>query len=468
MERNADRYIFPLILLIATDLFAFSSAFMCAYIFRFSSLVTWLSPPVDYPSTLLYFKLSLFISFVGIVCFDRFGFYRYRFGLNRYVTVTGLVVAVVVTFVFVMAALFNYRGASFSRLTIALAVPMTATIAVGMHFVVRQIHELMIRSGVGFTRTVLLASHDACRVMLDRLLANRGSEYQVVGVIETGDRVGFGKDLDIPILGRLKDLDRLLDTKSINHILVAIDGEEYDTVLRVIRECRKRNVRLELVPELFEALALHTNVEELGYAPIIALGETPLEGAAQYAKRVMDLVVGSVMLVVSAPIIAFIALLIKLDSKGSILFVQERVGIDGRTFKMYKFRSMVQDAEADTGPVWATADDPRRTKVGKWIRRYNLDELPQLFNVILGDMSIIGPRPERPYFVNEFKESIPRYMRRHMVKSGITGWAQVNGWRGDTSVDERTHCDIYYVENWSFLFDLRILWQTLSSFKNAY
>jgi exopolysaccharide biosynthesis polyprenyl glycosylphosphotransferase len=250
--------------------------------------------------------------------------------------------------------------------------------------------------------------------------------------------------------------------------VVAPNGEEYNTLLRVIRECRSRGIRFEMVPELFEAMALHMDVEELGYAPIIALGETPLEGPARFTKRIMDLVIALVALVVSAPIMALIAALIKLDSKGTVLFVQERVGNDGQTFRMYKFRSMVQDAEANTGPVWATADDPRRTKVGKWIRRYNLDELPQLLNVVLGDMSIVGPRPERPYFVNKFKESIPRYMRRHMVKSGITGWAQVNGLRGDTSVLERTFYDIYYVENWSLLFDLRILWRTLLSFKNAY
>jgi exopolysaccharide biosynthesis polyprenyl glycosylphosphotransferase len=468
MKLHRDRYIFPLILLVAADLFIFSLAFMCAYAFRFSPLMTWLFPPVAYPSALLYFRLSLFIALVGIICFDRFGFYQYRFGLNRYVSVTALIVAVVVTYVFVMAALFNYRGAFFSRLTVALALPVTATLAVGMHFAARHLHDYMIRSGVGFIRTVLLGDPDSCRIVVDRLRANRGSEYQVVGVIDTTHGTHLGKGLTVSILGQVEDLHRILDRESISHVVVAPNGEEYNTLLRVIRECRRRRIRFEMVPELFEAMALHMDVEELGYAPIIALGETPLEGPARFTKRIMDLVIAFVALVVSAPIMALIAALIKLDSRGTVLFVQERVGNDGQTFRMYKFRSMVQDAEANTGPVWATADDPRRTKVGKWIRRYNLDELPQLLNVVLGDMSIVGPRPERPYFVNKFKESIPRYMRRHMVKSGITGWAQVNGLRGDTSVQERTFYDIYYVENWSLLFDLRILWRTLLSFKNAY
>ncbi|MFH1742446.1 MAG: sugar transferase, partial [bacterium] len=444
MKRPGDRYILPLLFLLTADLLAFSSALMVAYALRFSDLMTWLIPPVDHPAALLYLRLSLFIALVGIICFDRFGLYQYRYGLKRYASVTGLVVAVIVTYVFVMAALFNYRGASYSRMTIALAVPTTATLVVGVNLLCQQVYDLMIRRGIGFIRTVLLGDPEKCAVVLDRLQANRGSEYQVVGVIDTSHHSRGVNDLSVPVLGKLEDLDRLLNSQSFDHILVGPNGDDPDTVLRVVRECQNRNVRFEVVPELFDTLTLHMNIEELGHLATIALGETPLEGPARFMKRMMDLVVASVMLLVSAPLMTIIAILIKLDSKGNILFVQERVGNDGQTFRMYKFRSMFRDAESDTGPVWATADDPRRTKVGKWIRRYNVDELPQLFNVLLGDMSIIGPRPERPYFVNKFKESIPRYMRRHMVKSGITGWAQVNGLRGDTSVEERTQYDIYY------------------------
>ncbi len=469
VERDGDRYVLPLLVLITVDLIAFSSALMTAYALRFSPMVSWVFPPVEYPTSLIYFKLSLFVALVGVICFDRFGLYRFRFGMNRYVGPTGLVVAVVVTYVFVMATLFNYRGYSFSRLTVGLSIPITATFVVLTDLLIRQVYYVMVQGGVGFARTAIVGEPEYCRAVLDHLRATRGSEYQVLGIIDTTNRRGSLKDLVVPILGKFKDIDQIVRAKTINHLIVAGDATDQKTMFGVVEQCRQGKYRFEVVPELFDALSLKMSVEELGEVPTVTFGETPLEGpVARTLKRSVDVLFSSVALMVSGPVMLLIAALIRLDTKGNILFVQERVGSDGKTFKMFKFRSMVHDAEADTGPVWATADDPRRTRVGKWIRRYNVDELPQLINVLLGDMSVVGPRPERPHFVNQFKETIPQYMRRHRVKSGITGWAQVNGLRGDTSVEERTFYDLYYVDNWSFLFDLRILWKTLSSFKNAY
>ena len=179
-------------------------------------------------------------------------------------------------------------------------------------------------------------------------------------------------------------------------------------------------------------------------------------------KRGMDAVLGSVLLAALSPFFAAIAALIKLrGGKGPVLFMQDRISVDGKTFKMYKFRSMTEDAEKETGPVFAQPEDPRRTAIGVWLRKFNLDELPQLINVVLGDMSLVGPRPERPPFVQQFKERIPQYMLRHRVKSGITGWAQVNGWRGNTSIEKRIEYDLYYIENWSLLLDIKILILTL-------
>jgi exopolysaccharide biosynthesis polyprenyl glycosylphosphotransferase len=182
-------------------------------------------------------------------------------------------------------------------------------------------------------------------------------------------------------------------------------------------------------------------------------------------KRVMDVGLGSAALVfftIVVPVFPVVALLIKLfGGKGPVFLRQERMTLDGKTFQIFKFRTMVDEAERDTGPVWASPEDPRRTKLGIWLRRFNLDELPQLINVVLGDMSLVGPRPERPPFVAQFKERIPQYMRRHRVKSGITGWAQVNGWRGNTSIEKRIEYDLYYIENWSLLLDLKILLLTL-------
>jgi exopolysaccharide biosynthesis polyprenyl glycosylphosphotransferase len=204
---------------------------------------------------------------------------------------------------------------------------------------------------------------------------------------------------------------------------------------------------------------------------LISVGRTPLEGWNRMLKRSLDVTLSSAGLVLLSPVLTLLAIMIKLDSAGSVFFRQERLGRDGRRFVQLKFRSMGRDAESKTGPVFATEDDPRRTKIGTILRRYNLDELPQLFNVMKGDMSLVGPRPERQFFVDKFKEGIPRYFLRHKVKSGITGWAQVNGLRGNTSIEERTKYDLFYVENWSLAFDIKILLLTLKdwfSSKNAY
>ena len=188
-------------------------------------------------------------------------------------------------------------------------------------------------------------------------------------------------------------------------------------------------------------------------------------------KRVFDFVFSAAVLVAGAPVFFVIALAIKLSSKGPVFYKQERMGLDGRVFQLYKFRSMRMDAEAQTGAVWAKENDPRRTKVGAFLRRTNVDELPQFYNVLRGEMSVVGPRPERPVFIEKFRKQIPKYMLRHKAKAGLTGWAQVNGWRGDTDLQRRIECDLFYVENWSFWLDLRIIWMTLfstASRKNAY
>jgi exopolysaccharide biosynthesis polyprenyl glycosylphosphotransferase len=198
------------------------------------------------------------------------------------------------------------------------------------------------------------------------------------------------------------------------------------------------------------------------------MGETPLSGSSLVLKRIIDLVGSSCLILVCAPFWCLLAVLVKLESKGPVFYSQERVGHDGRTISVLKFRSMREGAETETGPVWAVREDPRRTRLGAWMRKYNVDETPQFLNVFRGEMSLVGPRPERPHFVNQFKEDIPSYLKRHMVKSGITGWAQVNGLRGDTSIEERTRYDMWYIQNWSLLLDLRILAKTLFAHENAH
>ena len=218
---------------------------------------------------------------------------------------------------------------------------------------------------------------------------------------------------------------------------------------------------MRLIPDLLHVLTLRSSVEELDGLPLINLRESPMVGWAAVQKRAFDAIVASGLLLVLAPLLALAGLAVWASSGRPIFYRQERMGLDGRVFRMLKFRTMRPDAESETGPVWTSPDDPRRTRVGSLLRRTSVDELPQLWNVLRGDMSLVGPRPERPVFIERFRREIPGYMLRHKVRAGLTGWAQVHGWRGDTSLHERVEHDIYYIQNWSLALDLRILLMTL-------
>jgi Undecaprenyl-phosphate glucose phosphotransferase len=248
----------------------------------------------------------------------------------------------------------------------------------------------------------------------------------------------------------------------VDQLYIALPLEDHAKLLKLIKSVSNECMDIKVVPDLVQYATIKAALEDLDGIPIISLTEVPLRGWNSMVKRVMDVVLASLVLILASPLFAVIAVLIRWrGGKGPILLRQERMTLDGKTFPLYKFRTMVEEAERDTGPVWATAEDPRRTPVGIWLRRRNLDEFPQLLNVVLGHMSLVGPRPERPPFVKQFKEKIPQYMIRHRVKSGITGWAQVNGWRGNTSLEKRIEYDLYYIENWSLLLDVKILILTL-------
>jgi exopolysaccharide biosynthesis polyprenyl glycosylphosphotransferase len=214
-------------------------------------------------------------------------------------------------------------------------------------------------------------------------------------------------------------------------------------------------------PDLLQFIALRARLEDLDGLPIIGVNDVPLRGFNSVLKRMVDILLSFSVILLGAVPALVVAILIRRSSPGPILYSQERMGLDGKAFTVYKFRSMPVDSEDVTGPVWARDDDPRATAIGRWLRRSDLDELPQFSNVLKGDMSIVGPRPERPFFVEQFKHRIPQYMLRHKVKAGITGWAQVNGWRGNTSLEKRIEFDLYYIENWSLSLDFKIMWLTV-------
>jgi len=244
-------------------------------------------------------------------------------------------------------------------------------------------------------------------------------------------------------------------------VLIALPQARSALQEALVTEFRDESIDLQVIPDYSRFIALGAAVESFGGVPLIVLNDSPLYGYRAWLKRLMDFTLSAVGLLILSPFLGLIALAVRLSSRGPVLYRQERMGLDGRTFGMLKFRSMKVDAEDRTGAVWAVKNDNRRTVIGTFLRSTSLDELPQLWNVLTGDMSLVGPRPERPVFVDKFRNEIPNYMLRHRVKTGITGWAQVNGWRGDTSLEKRIECDIYYIRNWSLWLDIKILFLTV-------
>jgi Undecaprenyl-phosphate glucose phosphotransferase len=326
---------------------------------------------------------------------------------------------------------------------------------------VREALERRWRAGIGLKRVLIAGSGDLGRMVADKVLQHRELGFQVVGFVDdraAGDHIGYR---GLPLLGMLPETDEIIRREKIDHVYVALPLEEHVKMLGLVEATNREGVDVHVVPDLLQFIALRARLENLDGVPIISLNDVPLRGFNSLLKRAIDIAIsGSALFSLGLPF-AVIALLIRRGSKGPIFYTQERMGLDGKAFHVYKFRSMYVGAEDDTGPVWARDEDPRCTPVGKWLRKLDLDELPQLWNVLRGDMSIVGPRPERPYFVEQFKHRIPQYMLRHKVKAGITGWAQVNGWRGNTSLEKRIEYDLYYIENWSVGLDIKIMWLTV-------
>jgi Undecaprenyl-phosphate glucose phosphotransferase len=299
-------------------------------------------------------------------------------------------------------------------------------------------------------------------MVADRIIEHSELGFRPVGFVDdrsaTSDSIGYR---GLPLLGTTADLPAVCAHEKVDEVYVALPIEEHVKMLGVVEYASRECIDVHVVPDLLQFIALRARLEDLDGLPLISINDVPLRGFNSVLKRMVDLAISCTVLLAGAVPAAIVALVIKRSSPGPVFYRQVRMGLDGKAFTVYKFRSMPVDAEDASGPVWARDDDPRATPVGRWLRRHDVDELPQFWNVLRGDMSIVGPRPERPFFVEQFKHRIPQYMLRHKVKAGITGWAQVNGWRGNTSLEKRIEFDLYYIENWSLTLDFKIMWLTI-------
>ncbi len=448
------------------------AAFALAYIVRFQVLTDIVPITKGIPPFAQYMNMLPFAGVIVPIAFHAQGLYRLRRGRSRvddfFAVFVGTILAGIIGLVaslyfqayYLPDPLKDTGAYEVSRVVLALFLTINIVFAYGLREIVREALERRWKAGIGLKRVLIAGASELGRMVADKVLEHRELGFKVVGFLDdrTGDHIGYR---GLPLLGTLAEADEIIRQERIDHVYVALPLEEHVKMLGLVEATNREGVDVHVVPDLLQFIALRARLENLDGVPIISLNDVPLRGFNSVLKRAIDISLSALALVGLSVPFGAIAGLIRYTSRGPIFYKQERMGLDGKAFDVYKFRSMYEGAEDETGPIWARDNDPRCTPIGRWLRRLDLDELPQLWNVLRGDMSIVGPRPERPYFVEQFKHRIPQYMLRHKVKAGITGWAQVNGWRGNTSIEKRIEYDLYYIENWSVGLDIKIMCLTV-------
>jgi Undecaprenyl-phosphate glucose phosphotransferase len=452
---------------IASDALLGLSAFIIAYTIRFHTGLIPITKGI--PPLRQYLNLLPFIAVLVPLGFHLQNLYRLRRGRSWvddfFAVFVGSILTVVLG-IFVTLYVQTYispndRGAyEVSNAVWGLFIVFNVALTFALRQVMREVFERRWRSGLGLQKILIAGSGELGRIVADKIIEHRELGYQIVGFVDDrpGDHLGYR---GLPLLGTIDETTEIAAREQIDHLYVALAPEQHLKMIDLLDATARECIDVKVVPDLLQVIALKARLWDLDGVPVIDVNDIPLQGLNSVVKRLLDIAISASALAVLAIPIGIIALLVRISSKGPALFRQERMGLDGSRFSIVKFRSMVDDAERESGPVWTRQDDVRVTTLGKFLRKSNVDELPQLWNVLRGDMSIVGPRPERPHFVEQFKHRIPSYMLRHKVKSGMTGWAQVNGWRGDTALDKRIEYDLYYIENWSIRLDFKIIWLTI-------
>jgi Undecaprenyl-phosphate glucose phosphotransferase len=363
-----------------------------------------------------------------------------------------------IAIVAVLAALASYslRGELARSVLVLFALIAAATLC-GSRMAARQILRAMRRKGRNLRHVLLVGTGETAAGLARKIRARPDFGFAIEGMVAPDPAAVGGNVEGIPVIGSIADLHGLVERTGVEIVYLALARNEPEAETEALEALADTTVAVRLVPDLARAFMLTASVEDFDGTPVVLVTETPERGWASVAKRLFDVVAAAALLVLLSPLLLAIAIWVKLDSRGPVFYLQERVGFNGRRFPMLKFRTMRVDAEAEGGPGWTRPGDTRRTRAGSVLRPLSLDELPQLWNVLAGHMSLVGPRPERPVYVEQFRSTIRRYYLRHHMKAGITGWAQVNGLRGDTPLDRRIEYDLYYIQNWSMLFDLKIL-----------
>ncbi len=451
MKRKAK--LLSTISLVGMDALMMGLAFFLAYRLRLLTEYENIAPFPSYWGMMLIQLVSLLTLFFFYKLYHRQRVLSY---IDEFYSVFGATsVGTIVAFAFI-SFIFKNR-LDYPRLMMVYAWILTVLLVSVGRLVHNRLWRALQARGWGRDRVLIVGTGEVARMILQKIRYSPGLGYEAVGLVAQTRE----EPLKPPILGTVEELPSIIESKGIDEVIIGLPEASHQEILTIISLCEREKVNIKVFPDVFQIMARKISIGDLDGMPLLTVGEIPLHGWRAALKRAMDLVGAAIGLILFSPLMLLTALLIKLDSPGPVFYTQERMGLDAKPFMILKFRSMRKDAEAETGPVWATEEDPRCTRLGAFIRRFSIDELPQLINVLLGEMSLVGPRPERPPFVKQFEQSIPRYMERHRVKAGMTGWAQIHGLRGYTSIYERTKYDLWYIENWSLLLDIKIILKTI-------
>lgn len=416
--------------------------------------------------TALYFIVPSYL-----VLYSRFDLYNTRRASGRKRELLNIIKANTLGAIIFTVVLFFLHLEDFSRQMIFLFWVGCICVQTGARNVIRYIFRVLWEKGYNIKYVLIVGYSNTAESYINKIKTNPQWGYVIRGILD--DHIERGTEYKgIKVLGTIDNLSVILPENKLDEIAITLSLGEYGRLKEIVNQCEKSGVHTKFIPDYAGVIPNRPYTEDIQGLPVINIRHVPLNNTIHSVlKRIVDIIGSTVGIVLFSPLMLVVAIMVKTTSKGPIIFAQERVGLHNKTFKMYKFRSMVEQSEVEEQKGWTTKDDPRVTKVGKFIRRTSIDELPQLFNVLFGQMSLVGPRPERPQYVEQFREKIPRYMIKHQVRPGITGWAQVNGLRGDTSIEKRIEYDLYYIENWTMEFDIKIMFLTIfRGFinKNAY
>ncbi len=443
---------------ILIDVLIFFFSMSDAYFLRF---LNYTGPHIQID---FYFKISIIAIPIYLIIFNYYQLYE-SYRTKRLILEIGRVIkSNIFGIILIVILSFLFKEVNVSRMVILIFGFINTSLMILSRIILRKTLRSLRAKGYNVKKMLIVGYNDLSMEFVRKIISNRNLGYHVAGFLSNqfGNVDVKSVMQSIPYKGTFDDLEKVMADESIDEVVVALEYEQYDYLPRMIEACEKAGTKISVIPFYTKYLPARPYIDEVEGLPVINIRHIPLDNLLNnWMKRLFDFFTSLFLIIIVSPFLLITAICVKASSPGPILYKQERVGLNKKNFMMYKFRSMKVAIDGSDKTAWTTKDDPRKTKFGTFMRKYNIDELPQLFNVLNGTMSLVGPRPEIPYHVYNFKEEIPLYMVKHQVRPGITGWAQVNGYRGDTSIKGRIEHDIFYIENWSFLFDIKILIMTV-------